>query len=103
MQRTSLFRFFCVCFLVASATAIKAEGLSRSTSQFYYEGYTGQVKSARIIRRYYGRTVYPSAAVNFRLDPRLRRAATVAQERANARTKARCWRYVKQALSRRES
>ena len=33
-----------------------------------------------------------------RLDPRLRRAATIAQERANARSKSRCWRYVKEAL-----
>lgn len=33
-----------------------------------------------------------------RLNPRLRRAATIAQERANARSRARCWRYVKEAL-----
>ncbi|MEP6686281.1 MAG: hypothetical protein ABJB22_05840, partial [Verrucomicrobiota bacterium] len=33
-----------------------------------------------------------------RLDPKLRRAATIADERANAFTRARCWRYVKQAL-----
>jgi len=32
------------------------------------------------------------------MDPRLRGAATIAQERANARSKARCWRYVKEAL-----
>src|ERR1044071_1132534 len=30
--------------------------------------------------------------------PRLIRAATIAQERANARSKSRCWQYVKQAL-----
>jgi hypothetical protein len=28
----------------------------------------------------------------------LRRAATIAQERANARSKSRCWQYVKHAL-----
>lgn len=31
-------------------------------------------------------------------DPRLCRAATIAEERANARSRARCWRYVKEAL-----
>ena len=33
-----------------------------------------------------------------RLDPALTRAATIAQERAHARSKSKCWRYVKQAL-----
>jgi len=41
---------------------------------------------------------HPDARVDERLDPRLRRAATIAQERANARSKSRCWRYVKEAL-----
>ncbi len=33
-----------------------------------------------------------------RLNPSLARAATIAQERAYAHSKSRCWRYVKQAL-----
>ncbi|MEY2518750.1 MAG: hypothetical protein QOF24_509 [Verrucomicrobiota bacterium] len=41
---------------------------------------------------------HPDGAVDSRLDPRLRRAASIAQERANARSKARCWRAVKEAL-----
>ena len=32
------------------------------------------------------------------IDPRLARAATIAQERANAHSKSLCWRYVKDAL-----
>jgi len=42
--------------------------------------------------------VHPDARVDSRLDPRLCRAATIAEERANARSRARCWRYVKEAL-----
>ena len=38
------------------------------------------------------------AKVNPRLNPSLVRAATIAQDRAYAHSKARCWRYVKQAL-----
>ncbi len=42
--------------------------------------------------------MHPPAKIDSRLDPRLRRAATIAEERSNAHTKARCWRYVKEAL-----
>jgi hypothetical protein len=41
---------------------------------------------------------HPEATVDSRLDPRLRRAATIAEERANARSRSHCWQYVKQAL-----
>lgn len=50
------------------------------------------------MRRYFVPKVRPLAAVDSRIDPRLRRAATIADERSHARTKARCWRYVKEAL-----
>ena len=60
---------------------------------------SGATTSARIIRRYYRvPVVHPDAKVDSRLDARLCRAATIAQERANARSKSRCWRYVKEAL-----
>jgi len=88
----------CLSFILVSISAARAEGLASSSSRFYYKSHTGHYSSARIIRRYHVRTVHPSAKVDSRLDPRLRRAATIAQERANARTKARCWRYVKEAL-----
>lgn len=55
--------------------------------------------SARIVRHYGNLPVsHADAQIDPRLDPRLRRAATIAQERANARSKSRCWQYVKQAL-----
>ena len=38
------------------------------------------------------------AKTDSRLNPSLARAATIAQERAYAHSKSRCWRYVKQAL-----
>ena len=38
------------------------------------------------------------AHVDPRIDPKLMRAATIAEERANARSKALCWHYVKDAL-----
>lgn len=40
----------------------------------------------------------PIARIDPTLDPKLARAATIAQERANAHSKSKCWRYVKEAL-----
>lgn len=44
------------------------------------------------------RLVQPFKQFDPRLDPALKVAATIAQERAHARSKSRCWRYVKEAL-----
>ena len=52
----------------------------------------------RIIHHYFVPRIHPNAMIDPRLDSRLRRAASIAQERANAHTQARCWRYVKEAL-----
>src|SRR4051812_10424822 len=41
--------------------------------------------------------VGPVAKVDPHLNPALARAATIAQERAHAHSKSRCWRYVKEA------
>ncbi len=44
------------------------------------------------------RIVYPYAKIDRRIDNRLVQAATVAQERAHAHSRSRCWHYVKDAL-----
>lgn len=72
--------------------------MAKSRTRFYYNNFDGSVGSARIIRRYWVPVVHPDAQVDERLDPRLRKAASIAQERANARSKSRCWQYVKTAL-----
>lgn len=78
---------------------VQSAGLAPSRSRFYYSNFDGSVGSARIMRRYWNVPVsHPDATVDSRLDPRLRRAATIAQERANARSRSRCWQYVKTAL-----
>jgi hypothetical protein len=70
-----------------------AEGIAKSKQKFYFKDANGAVQSAAIISHY-----SPPARVDGRIDPRLRHAATIAQERAHARSKARCWHYVKEAL-----
>lgn len=42
--------------------------------------------------------MHPFAKIDPRLDPRLARAATLAEERSTAQSRAHCWHYVKEAL-----
>ena len=89
MQRFAFLGFLMTCVL---AGTVQAEGLAESKSKFYYKNSEGEFGSARIIRRYYWKSiVHPFATVDPRIDRKLRRAATIAQERANAHSKARCW------------
>jgi hypothetical protein len=99
VQRFLLLVFLCGFGLAFSSIEVRSEGLADSQNKFYYRTPAGSTGSARIIRHYWSvPIVHPDARVDERLDPRLRRAATIAQERANARSKSRCWRYVKEAL-----
>jgi hypothetical protein len=87
------------CALLSTTMDVQSAGLAKSRSRFYYSNFDGSVGSARIMRHCWRiPDVHPDATVDSRLDPRLHRAATIAQERANARSKSRCWQYVKAAL-----
>jgi hypothetical protein len=66
---------------------------------FSFKTADGKKESAPVITRYYPeRIVYPFAKVDRHIDSRLMQAATIAQERAHAHSRSRCWRYVKEAL-----
>jgi hypothetical protein len=70
-----------------------------SRSDFVFKDRTGKTVSVPVIEEYRkDRIVHPLAKVDPRMDPRLSRAATIADERARAHSKSRCWRYVKEAL-----
>ncbi len=89
--------------LVASVCAAQATRHKKryfdSESRFVYKDKkTGKVASAPVIEEYQGRIVYPLAKVDPRLDRRMVRAASIAQERSHAHSKSRCWHYVKEAL-----
>ena len=57
------------------------------------------MQSAPIISRFYpNKIVHPLAKVDHSMDPKLMRAATIAEERAHAHSRERCWHYVKEAL-----
>jgi hypothetical protein len=98
--RKLLLPFFLVATsLSVPAVALHAEGLVKSQTKFYYRDSSGKVASAHVIRRYSeGAIVHPYANLDPRLDMKLVRAATLAQERSSAHSKAHCWQYVKEAL-----
>ena len=98
MHRRFSLPLFVLFALAISLNSAQAEGLVRGKYRFYYRTGSGRVSSAQIIHRYRILPVHPFAKVDPRMDPTLRRAATIAEDRANAHTKARCWRYVKEAL-----
>lgn len=96
--------------LLASVTAVGAETKSvnpsksqdskaHSKAQFTYKNSAGETATAPLVgsseKR---RIVEPLAKIDPNLDPKLARAATIAQDRANAHSKSRCWHYVKDAL-----
>jgi hypothetical protein len=68
-------------------------------SRFSFKTADGKKESVPVISQYYPkRLVYPYAKVDRRIDSRLVQAATLAQERAHAHSRSRCWHYVKDAL-----
>lgn len=85
------------CSFVLAAT-VRVDG-SPAKSQFVFKDARGKTHAASVVSNYYPKKlVYPLAKIDRRLDPKLMRAATIAQERSRAHSHSRCWQYVKEAL-----
>jgi hypothetical protein len=97
-KTTLLFAFIFIFGAALSAFAAKTESLTFKP-QFVFKDRNGKTVSAPIVDEYQKKKlVYPAAKVDPRLNPKLMQAATIAQERAHAHSKSRCWHYVKEAL-----
>ena len=71
----------------------------RPAFHFSFKSSEGKKESAPIITQYYPKQiVYPFGKVDRHIDQKLMQAATIAQERAHAHSRSRCWHYVKEAL-----
>lgn len=72
---------------------------AKAASRFSFRTSEGKKESVPVITDYYPkRMVYPFGKVDKHIDSRLTQAATIAQERAHAHSRSRCWHYVKDAL-----
>jgi hypothetical protein len=95
---TLLLAVVSACAVAISASAAKTEALNFKP-QFVFKDRNGKTVSAPIVDEYQQKKlVYPAAKVDPRVNPKLMQAATIAQERAHAHSKSRCWHYVKEAL-----
>src|SRR6266576_6232484 len=72
---------------------------SAPTPTFDYTDASGKKQSVDVVDKYYPKKIVrPIANVDAQIDPKLRRAATIAEERARAHSLSKCWRFVKEAL-----
>ena len=72
---------------------------AKPASRFSFRTPDGKKESVPVLTQYYPKQiVYPFGKVDKHIDSRLTQAATIAQERAHAHSRSRCWHYVKDAL-----
>ena len=84
----------CLAFCPRPALAFSAP----STKSVYTDA-SGKKRSAEVVDKYYPKKIVePCAKLDANIDPKLRRAATIAEERAHAHSLSKCWRFVKEAL-----
>ena len=71
-------------------------------SKFVFKDASGEATSVDVIQSYQstkiGRPFATGAKSDRQLDPKLMRAATIAEERAHAHSRRQCWHAVKEAL-----
>ena len=86
----------CVAFYPRPAEALI---MSAPKPKFAYKDVSGKKQSVEVVDKYQPKKIVrPLAKIDSRIDPKLCRAATIAQERANAHSHSLCWRFVKEAL-----
>src|ERR1700719_2198147 len=81
------------------ATAAHGQAVASAKRRFIFKDADGKTDSAEIVTKYIPKKiVHPFAKTDSSVDPKLRRAATIAEERAHAHSREQCWHYVKEAL-----
>lgn len=86
----------CAAFCPRPALALV---FSAPNPKFVYTDASGQKHSAQVVDKYYPKKIVePFAKADPNIDPKLRRAATIAEERAHAHSLSQCWHFVKEAL-----
>ena len=83
----------------ASATTAASRPNSPEPSKFVFRDACGKATSVDVIDTYQAKKIVrPFAKVDRQVDPKLMRAASIAEERAHAHSRRQCWHYVKEAL-----
>ena len=85
----------CVAFYPRPAAALN---FSAPKPKFGYRDASGKKQSIEVVDKYYPKKIVHPFGNESNIDPKLRRAATIAEERARAHSLSKCWHYVKEAL-----
>jgi hypothetical protein len=89
-------------FMAEPVRPMGQQTVSKTTQpfgHFSFKSPEGKKESVPVITQYYPKQiVYPYGKVDRHIDSRLMQAASIAQERAHAHSRSRCWHYVKDAL-----
>jgi hypothetical protein len=89
-------------FMAEPVRPMGQQTVSKTTQPFGHFSFKtpeGKKESIPVITQYYpNQIVYPYGKIDRHIDSRLMQAATIAQERAHAHSRSRCWHYVKDAL-----
>ena len=88
-----------VCLAFLTVTAARGATSAPAKAQFVFKDSSGKTQFVPVVVNYYPKKIAgPVARADSSLDPKLMRAASIAQERAHAHSRSRCWQYVKEAL-----
>jgi hypothetical protein len=85
----------CVAFCPRPAAALN---FSAPKPKFGFTDASGKKQSIEVVDKYYPKKIVQPFGNDSKVDPKLRRAATIAEERAKAHSLSKCWHYVKEAL-----
>jgi hypothetical protein len=81
------------------AGGVQSKTETNRAARYVFKTPEGKRESAPIITEYYPKQIFrPFAKVDRTLDPKMTRAATIAEDRAHAHSRSLCWHYVKDAL-----
>src|SRR5256885_11091476 len=92
----------CAALFPATVSALSMSPPPRANpqpSKFVFKDASGKATSVDVVQSYQPtKIVRPFATADHQLDPKLMRAASIADERAHAHSRRQCWHAVKEAL-----
>jgi hypothetical protein len=98
MRKITPYLLLGLCCAVFCPRPAAALNFSAPKPKFGYTDASGKKQSIEIVDKYYPKKMVQPFGNDPRIDPKLRRAATIAEERARAHSLSKCWHYVKEAL-----
>src|SRR4026208_1386603 len=88
----------CALLLPATASAATPPS-SQLPPKFVFKDASGKATFVDVVDKHQTtKIVRPFAKIDQKVDPKLMRAATIAEERAHAHSRRQCWHYGKEAL-----